>query len=137
MTRLPLFLAMFLLLPAACATTDNAASPTVAGSVPTHDDSRFVLGLGQSVALSDGSQLSYTSLINDSRCPQDVQCVWAGDAEIVLRFKPARGTAHDMRLHTSQQGGATRTSIGQRTLTLVGLARGIAPAATLTITATP
>lgn len=138
MTRLPTILAMTLLLPAACAVTDNTAKSTAdAASEATIDDSRITLGLGQSRALSDGSQLSYTSLVNDSRCSPDVQCVWAGDAEIALRWKPVRGSTQDIRLHTNQQGGATNARIGDRMLTLVSLERGISPKATLSIDAAP
>lgn len=138
MTRLPAILAMLLLLPVACATPDNTTKPTAdAESKPTVDDSRVTLNLGQSTQLSDGSELRYTSLINDSRCPVDVQCIWAGDAEIALRWKPTRGSARDLRLHTSPQGGATSARIGERTLTLVSLERGIAPKANLAISDTP
>lgn len=147
MTRHPARLAMILLLPVACAATDpsakpadngDAAPPTAeAGNKPSVDDSQVVLGLGQSSTLSDGSRLSYTALINDSRCAPNVQCVWAGDAEIALRWKPARGSAQDLRLHTSKQGGATSARIGERTLTLVSLERGIGPKATLAVTASP
>lgn len=136
MTRLPALLAMILLLPTACAATGNAVKKSDGTtSQPAVDDSRVTLGLGQRTRLSDGSQLSYTHLINDSRCAPDVQCVWAGNAEIALRWTPARGSAQDIRLHTSPQGGATNTRIGDRTLTLVSLERGIAPKATLSITA--
>ena len=77
------------------------------------DDSRLTLGVGQRTRLSDGSQLSYTRLINDSR------------------------SARDIRLHSSPQGGATNIRIGDRTLTLVSLERGIAPKATLSLTPVP
>ena len=138
MTRLPTILAMILLLPAACAVTDNTAKSTAdAASPATIDDSRITLGLGQSTALSDGGQLSYTSLVNDSRCPPDVQCIWAGDAEIALRWKPVRGSTQDIRLHTNLQGGATSARIGDRILTLVSLERGIGPKAALSINAVP
>ena len=86
MIRLPVLVTMILLLSAGCAATGNAANPAKPGAnVPsqqTFDDSNVTLGLGQDAQLSDGSRLSYTSLIDDSRCPADVQCVWAGDAEI-------------------------------------------------------
>jgi hypothetical protein len=138
MTRLPAILAMILLLPAACAATDNTSKPSSdAASQPIVNDGRVTLGLGQSTQLSDGSRLSYTSLINDSRCAPDVQCIWAGDAEIDLRWKPARSSAQDIRLHTNRQGGPTSALIGARTLTLVSLERGIGPNATLSISATP
>ncbi|MGV8922675.1 MAG: hypothetical protein ACOH1L_04945 [Thermomonas sp.] len=136
--RLPVLLATIMLLPVACASTDNTSeSSTDAASQPTIDDSRVTLGLGQSTQLSDGSQLSYTSLINDSRCAPNVQCIWAGDAEIAMRWKPARGNAQNIHLHTSPQGGATSSRIGDCTLTLVSLERGIGPKATLSIDATP
>lgn len=140
--RLPALLAMILLLPVACASTANtsntSASSNDPSSQPTVDDGRVTLALGESKQLSDGSRLSYTSLIDDSRCAPNVQCVWAGDAEIAMRWKPARGSAQDIRLHTSAQVGSTNALIGNRTLTLVSLERGIGPKATLSINdATP
>ncbi len=136
--RLPALLAVILLLPVACASTANTIdSSTDTESAPTVNDSRVTLNLGQSAQLSDGSQLSYTSLIDDSRCAPNVQCVWAGDAEIAMRWKPARGSAQDIRLHTNTQGGPNSARIGERTLTLVSLERGIGPKATLSIDTTP
>ena len=132
MTRVPAILLMCLLLPVACAVTDTTTKPH---SEEAH--SRVTLGLGQSTQLGDGSQLTYTSLVNDSRCPPDVQCVWEGDAEIALRWKPVNNSARDLRLHTSSKGGATSARIGERTVTLVSLERGIGPKATLSISATP
>lgn len=137
MTRLPALLAMILLLPVGCAAVGNTAEPPRSDTSQPVDESRFTLGLGESTQLSDGSQLSYTSLVNDSRCPPNVQCIWAGDAEIVLRWNPAHGTTQDLHLHTSPQGGATSARIGERTLTLVSLERGIGPKATLSISPTP
>lgn len=135
---MPVLFAMTLLMPVGCASTANTnGSSTDAANQPTIDESRVILNLGQSTRLGDGSQLSYTRLIDDSRCAPNVQCVWAGDAEIALRWKPARGSAQDIRLHTNTQGGATSNAIGERTLTLVALERGIGPKATLSITATP
>lgn len=136
--RLPALLAMTMLLTVACASTaDTNESSTDAASQPTVDESRVVLSLGQSTRLSDASQLSYTSLIDDSRCAPNVQCVWAGDAEIAMRWKPARGSAQDIRLHTNVQGGATNARIGGHTLTLESLERGIGPKAILRIDTAP
>ncbi len=140
MTRLglPALIVMTLLLPVACVSTANTSDhSTDTANQPTIDDGRVTLGLGQSARLSDGSQLSYTSLINDSRCAPNVQCIWAGDAEIALRWKPVRGNALDIRLHTNSQGGATSSPIGERTLILVSLDRGIGPKAVLSVEATP
>lgn len=140
MTRLPTLLAICLLLPTACAATGSTATPAPGhadSSQQVVDEGNITLNLGQDTKLSDGSRLSYTSLVNDSRCPPDVQCIWEGDAEIALRWKPVNSSAQDLRLHTSSKGGATSTRIGERTLTLVSLERGIGPKATLSISATP
>lgn len=138
MRRLPALLAMLLFASTGCVATGAATSPPADTSQPpASDEGRFTLALGQSTQLSDGSRLSYTSLVNDSRCAPDVQCIWAGDAEIALRWKPASGSAQDLRLHTNAQSGPSSTRIGERTLTLVSLERGIGPKATLSIADAP
>ena len=128
MTRIASLLAIGLL--AGCAALPDGASPAP-------DDSQLTLGIGQSSLLADDSLLSYTRLVNDSRCAPDVQCVWEGDAEIALRWQPSGGSAQDVRLHTSSKVGATEARIGARTVSLTALERGIAPKATLRIQRTP
>ncbi|MEO6227521.1 MAG: hypothetical protein ABIO61_06655 [Thermomonas sp.] len=137
MNHIPTLLAMILLLPTACATNASTTNPADGADHPATADSNVTLGLGQTTVLNDGSRLSYTSLVNDSRCAPDVQCIWAGDAEIAMQWAPAHANAQDLRLHTSPRGGPTSTRIGERTLTLVSLERGIEPKASLTVTSTP
>ena len=124
--RLASAIACSALLLAGCAALPN-------GSSPVADGSRVTLGIGQSTLLADNSLVTYTRLVNDSRCAPDVQCVWEGDAEIALRWQPAGAGAQDIRLHTSPKGGPTSARAGSRTITLVGLERGIAPKASLQI----
>ena len=128
MTRIASLLAIGLL--AGCAALPDGGSPAP-------DDSQLTLGIGQSSLLADNSLLSYTRLVNDSRCAPGLQCVWEGDAEIALRWKPTGGSAQDVRLHTSSKGGPTQARIGARTVSLTALERGIAPKATLRIQRTP
>ena len=139
MTRLAL--ACIPLLLAACASTvPTSTGPTgsaPAGASPASDGSTVSLGLGQSALLADNSLLTYTRLVNDSRCAPDVQCVWEGDAEIALRWRPAGGGAQELRLHTSPKTGPTRADLGERSVALVALERGIAPKATLRIERNP
>jgi hypothetical protein len=124
MFRIALACAPFLL--AAC-----AALPT--GATPAADGGTVRLSPGQSTLLADNSLLTYTRLVNDSRCAPDVQCVWEGDAEIALQWRAAAGAAQDLRLHTSAKGGPTSARAGARTVTLVALDRGPVPQATLRI----
>ncbi|MBI4912881.1 MAG: hypothetical protein HY823_09090 [Acidobacteria bacterium] len=56
-------------------------------------------------ALIGGLRLSFTKVAGDSRCPVDVNCVWAGDAEIELVADPPCYPGCDapsklLRLHT-------------------------------------
>ena len=124
MTRIARLFALALL--AGCATLPERAAPVA-------DGSSVSLGVGQSAQLADGSQIDYTQLVNDSRCPPDVQCVWAGDAEIALQWRAADGTTRALRLHTNGQAGPSATRAGDRTVTLTALERGDAPTATLRI----
>ena len=41
------------------------------------------LGLNQSVTFPDGLTVTVAD-INDSRCPQGVQCIWAGEVAVTL-----------------------------------------------------
>lgn len=135
MSRAATLLALALLAGCASATQTPGAdagspAPTEAGIPLT-----LTLGLGELAALADGSRLTYLRLVNDSRCPPDVQCVWAGDAEIRLRWQPARGgSASEASLHTSAlQGRQTDVAFGPYRVHLEALERGIAPKATLRI----
>ena len=127
MTRIALA-CLTLLLASGCAALPNGAAPAADGATVT-------LGIGQSTLLADNSLLTYTRMVNDSRCAPDVQCVWEGDAEIALQWRAAGGGSQDLRLHTSNKGGSTSARAGSRTLTLVALERGIAPKATLLVSA--
>ena len=124
MTRIASLFAIALL--TGCAALPNGATPAADGSTVS-------LGLGQSTLLADNSLLTYTRLVNDSRCPPDVRCVWEGDAEIALQWRPAGGGAKELRLHTSTRIGSTSVRAGSRNITLLGLDRGTAPEASLRI----
>lgn len=97
------------------------------------DGSTVNLGLGQNAPLVDNSVLTYTRLVNDSRCAPDMQCMWGGAAEIALQWRAAGGGTQGLRLHTSNKGGTTSARAGSRTITLVALERGIAAKASLRI----
>lgn len=95
-----------------------------------------VLRVGQSLALPDGSTLTYTRLAADSRCRPDVQCIRAGDADIELQWKPAAGNAQVQLLNSDPrnlQGAAHSARLGDWQVTLKALDWHEPPVATLTV----
>ena len=125
-----------------CASADSqpaaTATTTTTAQEPPAAMQTITLGIGEKATLADGSRLTYLSLVNDSRCPPNVQCIWAGDAEIELRWEPAgSGKSNTFSLHTSpiQDHGQTGQDVGNLHIALQTLERGIAPKATLRITA--
>ena len=128
MTRIASLFAIALL--AGCAALPN-------GAAPLPDGGQVTLGMGQSTLLADNSLLTYTRLVNDSRCDPKVQCVWEGSAEVALRWQPRNAGARDIRLHTNARTGPVDARLGERTVSLTGLERGIAPKATLRVGRAP
>lgn len=62
----------------------------------------FEIRIGQQVSIKKESlKISFTSVAEDSRCPEGVQCIWAGNGKIVLRLNKARRGASVMRLNTT------------------------------------
>lgn len=80
----------------------------------------FALILGETAVLEDGLEVTFASLIGDSRCPADVQCVWEGNAEIEVEIVPAGGHPAFLRLNTNP-GFATNATYGTHALALVNL----------------
>lgn len=79
---------------AACST---ATVPASSGPSPSASENRreIVLPLGESAPLGDDFTLAFVAVSSDSRCPANVQCVWAGEAKVVvgkshplMRFRP-------------------------------------------------
>jgi hypothetical protein len=122
--------------PAASSSHPEAPMPPPTAPTPPPAARTFVLGVGDTATLEDGSHLSYLRLVNDSRCPPGVQCIWAGDAEIALRWQPAHGPAQDASLHTNPlpERGSTDAILGTWRIRLESLERGVAPKATLRVT---
>jgi hypothetical protein len=116
---------------AACTTT--GAQPADTNTVA--DGASIQLAPGQSATLADNSRIDYIKLAGDSRCRPDVQCVWAGDATIAMRWAPASGTARDFELHTTLDPKSF--DAGTRTVSLQSLERGDAPKATLQVESKP
>ena len=101
------------------------------GAVITGSD--FTMTAGEQVSLPDASRLRYIGIANDSRCPPDVMCIRAGDADVLFDHAAAGGTPSRIALNTERTRSA---ALGTWQLQLVGLtARGTPSAVTLRIDA--
>ena len=81
-----------------CGPTGPPATPTPRPR-PVPLGTEFVLAPGQASRV-DGLEVRFEAVKDDSRCPVDVTCVWAGDATAVVNARRG-GTARDLELHAS------------------------------------
>ncbi|HYH85436.1 MAG TPA: hypothetical protein VEX60_08130 [Pyrinomonadaceae bacterium] len=62
----------------------------------------FKLRAGQRAVLKGGSlRIKFAAVENDSRCPKNVTCVWAGNAEVLLEVGARRGRGKSLKLNSS------------------------------------
>jgi hypothetical protein len=83
-------------------------------------DESFTLAPGECTTLEPtGTHVRFLRVAGDSRCPLQVQCVWAGDAAVVLEIAPRDGDAMEHTLHTNEEPKAV--VLGRYELTLLEL----------------
>ena len=87
----------------ACASSETPLStdPSEA-SVVSAVGQTFDLRPGQTARVgNDGLLVGFRGVANDSRCAVDVQCVWAGDAEVRIPVTASRSDWTSLALHTT------------------------------------
>jgi hypothetical protein len=62
-------------------------------------DLRVVLAPGQQVAVPGTGAIRFEGVANDSRCPGDAICVWAGDATVRVVVSTSGGASASYELH--------------------------------------
>ena len=72
---------------AACQPQSRAATPEATPGI-------VILGFGDEATVTPGTQLRFLRVVNDSRCPKDVQCVWAGEVTIEFEVRSPSGKSH-------------------------------------------
>lgn len=94
--------------PAVEPTVDPAVDP--AGTLtppkvePQSADEIRVLGAGEEVDIAPATKLRFERIVNDSRCPAEVQCIWAGEVRIALLLTSAAGpTAFELAQSTENK----------------------------------
>lgn len=93
--------------------SENPTSPVIVAKI----------ALGETVLFEDAA-ISFKKVIEDSRCPKDVDCIWAGQARVLIAVKTnGISTEKELIFHGSNFGTAhentlffteTKTYIGYR-----------------------
>ena len=104
-----------------CASPSHPGDPgNVTPGVQVQPGREFDIGVGQTVEVQGTSvTIRFSGVAEDSRCPVDVQCVWAGNAIVRLAISTAGGVATDASLNTTLEPKSTTTS--GYTIRLAGL----------------
>lgn len=92
---------LVLLAATACGRTGEPVEPD-SGPQQAMAGDTITLRYGASALLGDHVRIVFRSVESDSRCPVDVQCVWAGDAAIRLDASSG-GAWQPFVLHTNLQ----------------------------------
>jgi len=72
------------------------ASANAAGPLP-------LLSVGESTRYDDGLKITFIAVKNDSRCPNNARCIWAGDAEVLLRVRVGKQPPKIVSIHTNRK----------------------------------
>lgn len=85
----------------ACATPSQPLATGGPSDLAVRPGQAFRLSVGRSARI-EGTALRITlrSVAEDSRCPSDVQCVWAGNARIVLGISTDRAADVEVSVNT-------------------------------------
>lgn len=110
-----------LAMPACSSNAEDPADPDSAAVVAEAPLGRtFQLHPGETARITGlGMLVFFRGVYADSRCPTDVQCVWAGDAGLRIRVAVRGGDWTPFDLHTGIDPQTAR--VGGHTLTVVGL----------------
>lgn len=106
---------------AACGLSMALACAPVETGIVAELGATFSLPLGETVVLrGTGAKIKFVRVREDSRCPTDVVCVWAGDAKIELLLS-REGSPNESRI-MSLSTPDNETSWGNLRVRFVGLA---------------
>jgi hypothetical protein len=68
----------------------------------------FALAGGQEAAITgEGLRVRFTDVLEDSRCPERVECVWTGQARVAVLVKPDGREPKTLEFNTNPAPGQT------------------------------
>lgn len=76
-------------------------------SAKTLNNQQIKLRVNQQKAVSGGKiKIKFLSLVEDSRCPENVNCIHAGNGKIQIRISGAKNAARTFEINTDLQPSA-------------------------------
>ncbi len=112
--RIKLFLTLCLLATLASGVGAATAAADAQSCRTTMLDKNFVLRVGEEIVLAkQGLKIKFVSVPEDSRCPTNVNCIWAGNARVMLHVGKVTGKPFKLELNTNP-GAATNMAAGER-----------------------
>ncbi len=104
MKKIPLIVLLFFMITGCEKWSDDSTDQYVAEYVGfDHLEFNKTIYLGYGACISDcGMQntICFDSVLADSRCPEDVVCVWAGEAIVRFRFESSGKESRVIDLHS-------------------------------------
>jgi len=94
----------------AAGTAGDSASALNSSAVPAGDT--FDLNIGGRAAAA-GLVVAFTSVLEDSRCPEGAQCIQAGRARLTLRAEDSSGLSREVGLATFPDSASRDTAFGR------------------------
>lgn len=91
---------LVLLLAAGCAESATEVEVLPAGAV-VPSPTEVTLPLGEEVRVGDALRLVFTRVVEDSRCPVDVTCVWEGNAVVEIGVALGSGPTFPVQLNST------------------------------------
>ncbi|WP_410654410.1 hypothetical protein [Amycolatopsis sp. lyj-112] len=101
---------------------------------PAPEKAKDTVELGETVVLKAGEtaevaskdvSIRFARLVSDSRCPEGMVCVWAGEAVISLTLaEPGRGERTTAELTSTGRGGAQSVEFAACRVDLVAVSSG-------------
>lgn len=80
----------------------------------------FTLKVGEQAHIKEaGLKITFSTVAEDSRCPQGVNCIWAGNGRVVLKASRGRSKAADVQVNTEIE--PKRDRVGEYEVRLVNL----------------
>jgi len=98
-----IFLSLAVILTMALAATACAKPARIQAGL----DQEFTLYLGQTATITGESlEIRFAEVISDSRCPQGVQCIWAGEASCLTYVTRTNTSSAPYKLVLVQSGAS-------------------------------